>query len=243
MKAIILVAGYATRLYPITENKPKSLLEINNKPILDYIVNEINEIEEITEIFVVSNNKFIHHFKDWLKNIESKIEITIINDGTNSVEDRLGAIGDIQLVIEQQNIKEDVIIIAGDNFFTYKLKAVYDFYVKNNKNCVVSKEYKDKSMLSSFAVATLDSNNVIIELEEKPQKPKSNICIYATYIYKKDTVKLVKKYLDEGNNKDAPGYFLAWVYNLKPTVAYRIQESCYDIGTKEVYEEVQNLFK
>jgi glucose-1-phosphate thymidylyltransferase len=241
IKAIILAAGYATRLYPITKNKPKALLNIKGRPIINYILDEIEKIKAIDEVFIVSNDKFINDFKNWEKNIKNSKKIKIINDGTTRHSNRLGAIGDIQFVIEKESIKEDIIVIAADNFFTYDLKKMYDFYVKNNKDCIVCKELKNTYSLKSFAVAVLDKNDIVIDFEEKPKIPKSNTVVYATYIYKQDTVNMFKKYLDEGNNNDAPGNFVAWLYKLKLVIAYKMEGNCYDIGTKEVYDKVKNL--
>jgi glucose-1-phosphate thymidylyltransferase len=241
MKAIILAAGYATRLYPITENKPKALLPIQGKPIIQYIVDEINEINEIDCIYVVSNNKFYDHFKEWASVATSSTPVKIINDETNSDIDRKGAIGDIYLTLESMQIDEDVMIIAGDNFFTYKLKDYYNYYISNNMDSVIVKKYDDLEKIKSFAVAKIDENKIIIDLEEKPEHPKSDIVVYATYIYKKETLKLFKRYLEEGNDKDAPGNFVVWLYKLKPVIAYEMIGDCYDIGTREIYDLVQSI--
>lgn len=243
MRVIILAGGYATRLYPITLNIPKSLLPISDKPIIDYIVSEINEIDDISSIYVVSNNKFYKDFIKWKETITSKKPIIILNDGTNSEEDKKGAIGDIQFAIEDMNICDDLMVIAGDNFFTYKLKDYFSFYKKFNRDSVIVKEFNDLEKIKSFAVAKIDKNNILIDLEEKPENPKSNIAVYATYIYKKETLPLFKQYLDEGNNPDAPGYFVAWLYKKKAVMAYTMQGDCYDIGTKYSYDLVQSIYK
>lgn len=246
MKSIILAAGYATRLYPLTQDKPKALLTINGIPIISYIVKEINKIDEVDEIYVVSNSKFINDFNLWKTEVEktSDIPVTVINNGTTNEKNKRGAIGDIYYTIKEKNImNEDIIIIAGDNFFTYDLKKYYNYFKLINKDCVCVKEVNDIKILSQFAVALLDSNSKIIDLEEKPQNPKSNIGVFATYIYKKDTVALIEKYLSEGNNPDAPGYFVQWLYKIKDVRAYKIEGECYDIGTAKIYEEVERLFK
>ena len=246
MKAIILAAGYATRLYPLTLNKPKALLPLNDMPIITYIVKEINKIKEVDDIFVISNSKFVEDFYSWQVDAQnnSDIPITVIDNGTQSEEDKRGAIGDIYYTIKQKNIvDEDIIIIAGDNYFTYDLKEYYDFYKSVDRDCVCVKEVNNITMLRQFAVALIDENKKIIDLEEKPQTPKSNIGAYASYIYKKDTVPLVKKYLDEGNKPDSPGYFVQWLYKIKDVMAYEMKGECYDIGTFASYEEAKNSFK
>lgn len=243
MKSIILAAGYATRLYPLTINKPKALLEINDKPIISYITDEINTIDVIDEIFVVTNHRFYEYFEMWAKNEKSKKPITIINDGTISEETRRGAIGDIIYTIKEKNIDDDIMVVAGDNFFTYKLKDYYNFYKKMDKDCVCVKTFEDKKLLTQFGVALLDENNKILNIEEKPKIPKSDKVVFATYIYKKETIKLFEKYAKEGNNMDAPGHFPEWLYKQKDVYAYIFDGDCYDIGTPESYEEVCRKFR
>lgn len=240
MKAIILVAGYATRLYPLTLNTPKALLPINNKPIIDYIVDELNTIEDIDEIYVVTNHKFADHFFAWAKD---KKNICVLDDGTTTEENRRGAIGDICFTLEQGKIDDDVMIIAGDNFFTYKLEDYYQYFLQLDKDCVIVKELDNVEELKQLAVAVLDADNKVIDLVEKPAQPKSNTSVYATYIYKKETLPLFKTYIEEGNKADAPGYFVQWLYKVKDVYAYRMPGECYDIGTKKSYEAVQELFK
>ena len=242
MKAVILAAGYATRLYPLTLNKPKALLEINKKPIMNYIIEQVNTLPNIDFIYVVTNDKFAGNFSDWAVSVESKIPIKIINDGTTAEENRKGAIGDIQFVIEREKTDDDLIIIAGDNFFTFSLKNYYDFAMSTGKDCACAKEFEDASMLNQFAIALLDESGKLIDLEEKPQNPKSNLVVYANYIYKKNTLPLIKKYLQEGNIPDAPGFFLQWLYKKQDVYVYKIDGECFDIGTPKSYKEVQEIF-
>jgi glucose-1-phosphate thymidylyltransferase len=243
MKAIILAAGYATRLYPLTENQPKALLPIAGKPILDYIVDEMDTISEISEIFIVSNHKFAQHFMDWAKHRQSNAKISIVDDGTLSDETKLGAIGDIQLVISKHAIKEDLLVIAGDTFFTFKLKAFFDYYHELQHDCFLVKEINDLPQLQRMGIAELDHKQQVIGFEEKPQNPASNKASFAAYIYRSDTLPLFKSYLDNGGNPDAPGNFPAWLYKIKDVYAYIFEGECYDIGTPASYEEVNELVK
>ncbi len=243
MKAIILAAGYATRLYPLTINKPKALLTINNKPIINYIVEQINTIDVVDEIYVVTNHKFIDSFADWQNEIESRAKITVLDDGTTSEQDRKGAIGDIAFVIQKMNINDELLVVAGDNFFTYPLKNYYDFYKQKDKDCVCVKVWNDEKTLRNFGIALLDQNNKVLDIEEKPENPKSNTVVFAMYLYQKDTIPLFEKYLSQGNNPDAPGNFPAWLYKQKEVYAYTFKGECYDIGTPESYQEVQALFQ
>lgn len=243
MKAILLVAGYATRLYPLTLHTPKALLPINGKPIIDYIVEQINTIPEVDKIYAVTNHKFAADFEKWAEKVHSEKPIEILDDGTTDEENRLGAIGDILFTIRQKEIDDDLLIVAGDNFFTYQLKDYYDFFQRMGKDCICVKEFQDWSLLSQFGLAELDEKNKVIGIEEKPEKPKSNKVVYATYMYRKETVPYFEQYIAEGNKPDAPGYFLEWLYKKKDVYAYTFQEECYDIGTPKSYEEVCRLFE
>ncbi|MEA4816160.1 MAG: nucleotidyltransferase family protein [Lachnospiraceae bacterium] len=242
MKAIILAAGYATRLYPLTENMPKALLEIGGRPIIDYIVGEINKVSEVSDIYVVTNHKFADHFFDWAKKTKSSSPITVIDDGTLNEGTRLGAIGDIKYVIDKMNIDDDIMVIAGDNYFTYSLKDYYNFYKGKNSDTICVKPFPNEAELNRFGIALISEDNRVLNIEEKPKNPKSNLVVYAAYMYKKDTIPLFEKYLKEGNNPDAPGHFVVWLYGKKPVYAYSFKEECYDIGTLESYETVKALF-
>ena len=243
MIAIILAAGYATRLYPLTINKPKALLPINNKPIIDYIVDEIETIDAVKEIIVVSNHKFADCFDEWAKDIKCSKKVTVLDDGTSTEETRRGAIGDILFAIEEKNIDEELLVIAGDNFFTYKLKDYYDYFIEKDSDCVCVKKFDDRNLLKQFGVALLDENGKVKDIEEKPAEPKSDTAVYATYMYKKDTVPMFRQYIDEGNKPDAPGYFPEWLYKIKEVYAYTFEGECYDIGTPESYKSVCEEFE
>ena len=242
MKALILAAGYATRLYPLTLNQPKALLPVNQKPIIDYITEEIETIDAVDEIIVISNEKFYPHFSQWKETHSGKLPVTVINDHTTDDTNKLGAIGDIQYVIDTLGIDDELLIIAGDNIFTFKLLDFYKEYKSKNCDMILTKEISDIEELKRMANVTLEPDGKVILMEEKPQNPKSNIAAFASYIYKKDTVRMIKQYLDEGNNPDAPGFFPSWLYKKKDVYAYTFEGECYDIGTPKAYKEVNEMF-
>ncbi|MDP4178682.1 MAG: sugar phosphate nucleotidyltransferase [Bacillota bacterium] len=243
MKAIILAAGYATRLYPLTINKPKSLLEIGGKTVLDYIVEDIENIECIDEIIIISNDKFYNNFETWSKETYCKKPIKVINDGTTSDENKLGAIGDINLVINNCNIDDDIFIVAGDNLYSFSLQTFFENYEQTKQNCILSKKIKNTNELKRMGVVQVDKENKVIGFEEKPENPKSDIAVFASYIYSKDTIPLINEYIDQGNNPDAPGYFIAWLFKRKDVYAHIIEGECYDIGTHETYNQVKAKFE
>lgn len=242
MKCILLCAGYATRLFPLTENFPKALLEIGNKPLLDYILDEVNTVDEIDKIFIITNDRYYKHFENWANEKNNSKPIKVINDNTTSNDDRLGAIGDIMYVIDKGNVNDDLLIIAGDNLFTYKLKDVIKFYKQKKKSIICAKELDDINLLKRFAVAKVDENNLVLELEEKPENPKSNLGVYATYVYPKEVIKYFEMYKNEGNNMDSPGHFPQYLYKKDDVYVYKFNGECYDVGTHETLKEVNKIY-
>lgn len=242
MKCILLCAGYATRLFPLTENFPKALLEIGKRPLLDYILDEVNELDEVDEIYLVTNAKYTPHFEKWAEAKANKKPITVLNDGTTSNTDRLGAIGDIKYTIDKMNIQDDLIIIAGDNLFTFKLKDMMDYYKKVKTPVVSVKEINDKNVLKGLAVVAVDENNTMIDCVEKPEDPRSNLGAFAEYIYPKEVIGMIDEYINEGNNKDAPGNLVSWLYKKTTVKVYKFDGECYDVGTHESLREVNEIY-
>lgn len=247
MIALILAAGYATRLYPLTIDTPKPLLQVGPKCMIDYIVDEIDSLPDITKIVVVTNHRFADQFEQWAeKRMEYKrrlFPIQVVDDGTTDDSNKLGAIGDIQFVIEKLHINEDLMIIAGDNLFTYKLRTVYDYFNSKRKDTLVAIRVDDIEQLKKLAVATLDEDSKVLYLAEKPEIPRSTVAIYATYFYLRETLPLFSVYLDEGNSPDAPGHFPSWLYQKKDVYALRVEGTCIDIGTPENYKDVCENYK
>ena len=239
MKALILAAGYATRLYPLTKNMPKALLPIKGITILDYILEKVEMIEEVDEIIIISNEKFYQNFVEWSKTYKGKLPLDIINDHTTSNETRLGAIGDIELAIKEKNIKDDIIVLASDNYFSFDLKKIHKYY-KEKKSDLIIGSFADEYTLKQrkYAIATINTDNEVIHLEEKPETPKTNIIVHAIYFYSKDTLPLLNQYIDAGNNKDSPGNFPSWLYKKKPIYCYIAEGTCFDIGTIDTYNEL-----
>lgn len=243
MKCILLCAGYARRLFPLTKNVPKSLLEIEeNKPLLNYIIDKVNEVDEIDEIYLVTNEHYVKTFEEWAKKLQNRKPISILNDHTTNYKDRMGAIGDMGYVLNRANITDDIMVIASDNLFTYSLADAIAYYHEKHAPIVCAKEIEDKEALKQLGVAKLDKQNQIIDLVEKPANPASNIVTYATYIYPKEILNMIRQYLEEGNNPDAPGYLVEYLYKRMPIYAYRFHGDCFDVGTKEALQQVRELY-
>ena len=241
MKCIILAAGYATRLYPITENVPKPLLSVGGKPIIDRILDDVSGIYLIDEVFIVTNHKFYDHFISWSLQYKGRLPMTIIDDGTTGNDNRLGAIGDIQVVIRRQYIKSDILVIAGDSVYDFSLNELTGFYMKVQKDCIMYHEENDTKKLKKSGVAQIHENKVV-SFEEKPSNPKSNLAIPPFYIYREDTLPLISDYLTQGMNPDAPGYFVAWLCKKKEVYACPMSGKRFDVGDIESYREAEDFF-
>ena len=239
MIAIILAAGYATRLYPLTLNTPKPLLPLGEQLIIDIIVEKLDHLPDLNSIVVISNDRFFEQFYRWAEALDrtNKTPILVMNDGTTNESNKRGAIGDIEFVIKELDIKEDVCILAGDNIFTYDLCKMYEFFKKKDAPTLVAIDVPDKEEIKQLAVATIGSDDKVIAMEEKPSNPKSTWAIYATYFYRKEDLHYIEDYLLEGNSPDAPGYFPSWLYRVIPVFAYRGVGTCIDIGTIENYRK------
>ena len=242
MKAILLCAGYGTRLYPLPINTPKTLLKVKGKTLLELLIDNIEPIKDIDEIVIVSNQRFYQNFCDFKPQISSSKKITILNDETTSNEDRLGAIGDIKFALDQLKYKGEIMVLAGDNWFDFTLSELYDFYIQHNKNTVIFGENKsDKKVLQAGGVAILDKNNMVLQMEEKPKEPQGTFAVGPFYIYNAKTVKLLDTYLASGGSPDAPGYFPAWLSKRQPVYAFDIYPRHYvDIGTPEAYYNIES---
>ncbi len=241
MKCLILAAGYATRLYPLTENFPKPLLKVQEKTILDWLIEDIDTAGVVDEYVVISNHKFADHFRTWEEGHSQKI--TILDDGTETNETRLGAVKDIQFAIDALDLQDDLLIIAGDNLLDFSLTD-YIAYQKQKQSTVIMRYWEpDVNKLHKTGVAVVDENDRILEMEEKPAEPKSNWCTPPFYIYKSEDVALVKAGIEAGCGVDAPGSFIAWLSTQTVVHAYEMPGRRYDIGNLESYKAVQKEYQ
>lgn len=243
MKCILLAAGYATRLYPLTKNKPKSLLEVAGKTILQYIIDKLNLVTEIDEIYIVTNDVYFQIFSEWASKCKCNKKIETINNYTTNNENRLGAIGDLQFVLDLKNVNENILVMACDNLFDFDLRDFISFYMSVQCDCITTHELADFKDLKRTGVIEVNSDFSVKSFEEKPMHPKSSLAVPPFYIFKKETILLIKQYLSEGNNVDAPGNFIPWLIGRKPVFAYKFEGMRYDIGTHESYAEANEVFK
>ena len=232
MKALILAAGYATRLYPLTKEYPKPLLKVKGRPIIDYIVDKLDRVSVIDEIYLITNSKFIKFFRLWKKSIKSPKKITIIDDLTRNNQDRLGAIGDINFAIKKQGVKEDLLIIGGDNLFSGSLSEFLAFSKKNISQATVGLyKLKYKKDASRYGVAKLNSQKKVVSFIEKPKYPQSNLVAMCLYYMPKNFLSLIEEYLqDKKKQTDATGGYIAWLKTRTDIYGYVFNGTWFDIG-------------
>ena len=229
MKAIILAAGYATRLRPLTNTAAKELLRVGGRPIIDWILDRVADVDDVDEVHIVTNARKAPWFEAWA----GDRPVTIHDDGTTSNEDRLGAIGDMQFVIDHAHVDDDVLVIAGDNLFEYSLSDFASFWRgKGRASAVAVRDVGSRELAARYGIVNLDDDRVTAFVE-KPEDPWTTLAATATYLFHRDHVPLVQRYLDEANPPDQPGRFVAWLQEREPVYAYLFEGRWFDIGDHE----------
>ncbi len=241
MKCVILAAGYATRLYPLTENFPKPLLKVQDKPILDWLMDDIDSSGLVDEYVVISNHKFAHHFDAWAKTKTQKI--TVVDDGTETNETRLGAVKDIQFAIEKLGLDDDMLVIAGDNLLDFSLTGFISYAKVKAASCIMRYYEADENKLRKCGVVTVDENDKVLRMTEKSPTPETHWCCPPFYYYTQADAKLVAEGIASGCGTDAPGSFIAWLCGQTAVHAMEMPGKRYDIGNLESYEQVQKTYK
>ncbi len=241
MKCLILAAGYATRLYPLTENFPKPLLKVGDKTILDWLVDDIDTANEVDEYIVISNHKFAHHFEDWAETKTQKI--TVVDDGTSTNETRLGAVKDIQFAINQLQIDDDMLVIAGDNVLDFSLTKFVSYSKAKETSCIMRYYEPDEKKLLKCGVVTIDENDKILNMTEKSPTPATHWCCPPFYYYTKEDSHRIMDGISAGCGTDAPGSYIAWLCNVTDVHAMEMPGKRYDIGNLQSYEQVKKDYK
>ena len=237
MKCLFLAAGYATRLYPLTENFPKPLLPIKGKPLLDYFIEDLNSIGCIDEYLVVTNHKFYKHFVDWASDHTEKINI--IDDGTTCNENRLGAVNDIQLVLNKLNIKDDLLILAGDNLLDFSLKSFIEYAKIKNTSCIMRYFEPNFKKIKKSANLIIDENEKVIKMIEKPERPETNWCCPPFYFYKKKDLVLISSCINNSKYHDSPGALASYIVQHSKVNSFKMVGKRIDIGTLEDYLKIK----
>jgi glucose-1-phosphate thymidylyltransferase len=240
VKAVILAAGYATRLYPLTLDRPKALLPVGGKPMLEHLLDRLEGVPGLDEIHVVTNSKFAAVFREWSE--QSGSRVSILDDGTTEEETKLGAIGDLDLALRQERIADDVLVLAGDNLFSESLAPFAEFGLEKNAPAIGVYDVGDLEAMRRYNTIRLDEQDRITYFEEKPEQPMSTLTGIALYFYPQSSLELVGRYLAEGNNPDQPGRLVEWLYPRTDVFAWRVPGRWYDVGSKETLEEADRAF-
>ena len=240
MKCLILAAGYATRLYPLTKDKPKPLLEVKGKTILDWLIDDIRSSGMVDGFVVVTNHRFADIFREWAK---GRDEIRIVDDQTETNETRLGAVCDIEYAIEEAKIDDDLLVIAGDNVLDFSLCRFLDYAQAKGSSCTMRYHEESKEKLQRSGVSVIDENERLLELEEKPWEPKSEWCTPPFYFYVAEDMKKIKEAIREGCATDAPGSLAGWMCRNSIVHSMEMPGKRYDIGNLESYRFVQETYQ
>jgi glucose-1-phosphate thymidylyltransferase len=245
VKALVLAAGYATRLRPLTDEVAKPLLPLAGRPMLDYLYEKIAAVDEIDELHVVTNSRFAGDFGTWAQRGDRPLPIVVHDDGTTSNEDRLGAVGDIGFVLDRAQLEdEDLLVVAGDNLFEFDLRDFVAFWrSKGDGSAIGVHDVGDLELARRYAVGELDEDERVTFLVEKAENPPSTLAAIAVYLYRAEHAALVERYLAEGNSPDQPGRFAVWLYPRVPVYGYRFPGEWMDIGNREQLLDADNRMR
>jgi glucose-1-phosphate thymidylyltransferase len=243
MHALVLAGGFAKRLWPLTKDKPKPLLEVGGKPMIEHVIDKIEKVDEIDKIFISTNDKFDVVFNKWLKGFKSKKEIELIIEPTQSEGEKLGSIGGIEFFLQRERVKDDLLIVAGDNLFEFDLKGMFDFYKKKKSPVIGLHDIKDFEQAKKLGTVEIDKNGKVVGFYEKSPNPKTTLASTLIYLLPKSALDLIPIYLKETNNPDTPGYFLIWLYKNHPLYGYIFPGEWHDIGSFEELKRVQEKYK
>jgi len=235
LHALILAAGYGTRLYPLTVDRPKALLPVGGKPVINHLVEQIEQGGRCKRVIVITNDKFEQQFRQWQRDLRCGLDIEVLSDGTDCNEKRLGAVGDMALAVKMSGIDDDLLVAASDHIFCFSWAKFFQFFEEKETDCVTAQVVNDVSLLRKTGVMELDGERRVISFEEKPAHPRSHFACPPVYLFRKETLPLFAEFLNSGGNPDAPGYFIAWLVTRKPVHAFLFDEPRYDIGDLESY--------
>lgn len=246
MNVLILAAGYATRLYPLTLNKAKPLLEVAGKPMIEWVLDNLAPIPDIGQVLVVTNNKFAKDFQVWADSYNKrrpKLSFKIVNDGSTGDDDKLGAIGDIHFAIRTEGLEtEDLLVVAGDNLFSQPV-AGFAEHARKHPATLALYDVGNLEDIKKYNNVRTDAAGRIVHFEEKPQNPTGTLTGIALYYYRKDVLPLINTYVEEGNNTDQPGRLIQWLYPRVEVGTWVVPGTWFDIGSKETLEEANRVFQ
>jgi glucose-1-phosphate thymidylyltransferase len=243
LKAVVLAAGYATRLYPLTLDTPKSLLEVGGRPILERLLEQLADVDSLDHVYVVTNAKFAGRFREFVEAWKGPLAVSVVDDGTTSDENKLGAIGDLELVIREERLDDDLLVAAGDSIFGGGgLDDFARFAIGKQAPATGVYDVGDLEAIKRYSAISVDDEGRIVAFEEKPQEPQTTLAGIALYVYPRSVLPLIRRYVEEGNNPDQPGRLVQWLCPQMPVYAWRVPGRWYDIGSQETLEQADREF-
>ena len=241
MKCLILAAGYGTRLYPLAENQPKPLIKVGGRPMIEHILSKVEALDRVDEVYIVHNRKFSENFSTWARGYNTGKKIRLFNDGSTDDSDKLGAIGDMRFVVEESGADDDMLVIAGDNLFGWELYPFLEFF-DDKGTCAALYRVSDRELIKKYSVVELDDDGRIISFEEKPAEPATDLAAICLYLIGRDKLPKINRYIDEGRNPDAPGYFIKYLAETDCIYGVPMEGDWLDIGDFKSLEEAEKLF-
>lgn len=242
MKTIILAAGYATRLYPLTENTPKQLLQIGGRTIMGRMLDDLDAINEVHENIIVTNHKFVNHFKNWMDDATYCNPIELLDDGSENENERMGAVGDLVAAIEALDIDDDILVVYADSLLDFSFEEFVNFFKEKNASCIMYHPLDDVEELKKYAVVEVDKKGRVKRIEEKPEKPRTNLAVPPFYIYKKEDLPLIREAINDGCNVDSPGNLVEYLYDKTPIYAMEMPGRRFAIGDINEFEHLKNTY-
>lgn len=244
MRALVLAAGYGTRLYPLTRDRPKPLLPVGGRPLLDRLAEGLDAVPGLREIVVVTNGRFEDDLRGWAAGARGGLSrpLSVISDGTTRPAERLGAVGDIAFAIEEARLDEDLLVVAGDNVFEFDVGRMVRDEPGGTAATVAAEELEDRGRLRRGGVAVVGDDGTVERFVEKPDRPPSRTAVAPLHLYRRETLPLFRRYLDDGGEADAPGHFLEWLVPRRPVRAWRMPGPRHDIGTPAAYRAARERF-
>jgi glucose-1-phosphate thymidylyltransferase len=240
MKAILMAAGYATRLYPLTENTAKPLLEVGGKRMVEHLLENMARVEEIDHVYIVTNDRYYQDFEDWKRGFTYTRPITIVNDGTRTNETRLGAIGDVHFVIHQHALDDELMIAAGDNLFGFDLRDYVAFFREHGTSIGMRHE-PDVERVKAYSTVEVGPDGRVLCFKEKDPAPTTDLIGISVYLITRSDVPRYAEYLAAGGNSDAPGHFIEWLHQQTPVYAFPVEDYWFDIGDHAALAEADAL--
>lgn len=241
MKALLLAAGYGTRLYPLTKDTPKPLLEVGDEPMIEHILRKVEEVEEVDEVLVVTNDKFYDRFEEWARETTSSLPVRVFNDGTTQDGKRRGAIGDIKFTVDEAEVDDDLLVLAGDNLFDFSLTDMVDAFKRERENVIGTLVFEDENKLSKYGIVDADESGEVMDFVEKPDEPPSNLVAMGMYLFPGEKLNLLDEYLNSGGNPDEPGWYVTWLVENDTVFAHQFEGNWFDIGDKDSLEKADKF--